>query len=281
MNQSAQRLLRTCTRERYNQTFVLVRRNFKDVLAAIAPHPSNVGLTRFVQLKEWFPRCHWENSFARNPIDAAQYCKKEGMWKERGFLTPKRQPESPSDWMQIITLIQSMPTWINVIANPSLLPLVSRNMNWARQIWEARPRLPPDLDVYAEGFKWQARFEIFLTRTKPDDRTVVYVANHSGNIGKSQFVKFMCAKHSHMMGVADDFKANCTMWEGQGVVFFDVARAQRLDYGVVEKLKDGVLIQTKYEIIYKSHGTPHIVIFSNRDPDVARLSADRFVAPLR
>ena len=48
------------------------------------------------------------------------------------------------------------------------------------------------------------------------------------------------------------------------------------DWPSIEEVKNGTMVQTKYEVLAKAHATPHLFIFSNHAPNLAKLSADRW-----
>ena len=256
--------------------------------AAGTPHLQ--GYTEFKEykcrvstLKGWFGnRVHFEPRYG-TPVEAAEYCKKDGIFRERGSLSWKqtnamRKNNAHEFIAHCIHLIQTSPTWMDVLLNPEISAYVSNKMQWAKQIYDGRPRYIKELNTAAPGYRWQARFQLFLTCTAPDDRTVIYVYNPDGNIGKTRFVTFMCAKYGHMMGQNNDAKSNASLWEGQKVVFFDIPRSKpNVDWACVESLKNGMLVQTKYDVIIKVYPSPHLVMFSNAMPDFNQLSADRWL----
>ena len=79
-----------------------------------------------------------------------------------------------------------------------------------------------------------------------------------------------------MLGVPGELRSNSSLWNGQQVVLFDVARSQTLNYAVIESIKNGLLIQTKYEVMVKSYDSPHVIIFANTPPLMGSLSEDRW-----
>ena len=57
---------------------------------------------------------------------------------------------------------------------------------------------------------------------------------------------------------------------------------QAFDYAAMEKIKDGLFFNTKYESVMKYRLKPaHVIVFANGDPQRDRLAADRWdVRPL-
>jgi len=127
------------------------------------------------------------------------------------------------------------------------------------------------------GFKWQARFRHFFNSVPSDDRTVHYVFDATGNKGKSKFARKMCADDNWMYAPVNDQKSCASLWEGQKGVIFDTARSRgEPNYEIIEELKNGVMVQTKYEVQYKAYDAPHLLIFSNVAPTIRKLSVDRW-----
>jgi hypothetical protein len=149
-------------------------------------------------------------------------------------------------------------------------------MAWARSVFECRPRLPMILNMETPGFWWQKRVLLFLQQTKPDDRTVIWIHEPIGNRGKTKFCAFLCRNFGYLIG-ANDHKSDCSLWDGQAVVLVDLARcAGKVSYASLEMYKNGMCLQTKYEVLVKAYETPHLVVFSNEPPNLAMLSRDRW-----
>ena len=53
---------------------------------------------------------------------------------------------------------------------------------------------------------------------------------------------------------------------------------KKVSYESIEMFKDGVLVQTKYEVVPKVHPSPHLFVFANWEPadPEGRLTADRW-----
>lgn len=64
----------------------------------------------------------------------------------------------------------------------------------------------------------------------------------------------------------------------QDIVIFDFAREQeeRVNYHCIEKFKDGLMWSPKYNSKTKIFRPPRVLVFSNFEPDVTKLSADRW-----
>jgi len=64
------------------------------------------------------------------------------------------------------------------------------------------------------------------------------------------------------------------------IFLVNVPRGQMeyLNYGVLEMLKDRMVLSPKYESSMKILlNCPHVIVFCNEDPDMSKMSADRYV----
>jgi len=241
---------------------------------------------RYNQMNSWFRRSHCEPRYG-TPEEARDYCKKEGKWRERGTISSSRMTANGSDglatyWSKILDQIQGHAHWRDVILDHELAAVTSRCMAWAKEVFNARPVQIPAINIRADGYRYQARFDLFLRKIPPDDRTVVACVDLDGNIGKTKFCKHAMVNLGALIGKAENFQATGYLYTGQPICLFDVARANstRVDWELIEKLKDGMLVNTKYECNVKTAvsptGTSHVFLFMNAYPDLSKLSLDRW-----
>jgi hypothetical protein len=136
------------------------------------------------QMKDWFPRTHWEPRYG-TPKEASDYCKKEGMWRERGTMGLARDEtgkgNAAAHWANIIDAIRSKATWRDVILDPELAQVVSRCLTWARNVYDTRPYHFRPLDIRADGYRYQARIDLFLRNIEPED------SSHYDDVGVVKF----------------------------------------------------------------------------------------------
>ena len=105
-----------------------------------------------------------------------------------------------------------------------------------------------------------------------------------GNIGKTQFSKYLCLKYNALLlsGKSADMKyAVCRHIKEVGdpyLIIIDVPRSGKdyISYGGIEEIKNGVFFSGKYESGQAIFPSPHILVFSNFPPDESCLSADRW-----
>lgn len=135
-----------------------------------------------------------------------------------------------------------------------------------------------------ELYPWQ-QFVLDLIKQEPNDRDIYWFWEPDGNIGKTSFVKHVLI-HNNDCTVVDGKVADAihgvTEMVRRGkdprVVFMDIVRTQegRISYSAIEKIKNGMFFNTKYETGMVLYDCPHVIIFANWEPDTYALSKDRW-----
>ena len=135
----------------------------------------------------------------------------------------------------------------------------------ARQILPGEPRA------------WQQQV-LDLVATEPNDRHIYWYYDPAGAAGKSMLTRHLVINEGAIVlsGRSQDMYY---AYGGQRIIIVDVPRADSLEYlnyGAIEKLKDGCFTITKYESRqYVRDHHAHVLIFSNQMPDVTNFTADR------
>lgn len=160
-------------------------------------------------------------------------------------------------------------------------------------------------------YPWQEKLRTMITQTKPDDRTVFWIFEKEGNVGKTKFSKYMCFHHkvtaspiffsSLSLGLAPfsvpsqipfytasserDVAFQVLKEQGRAAYIFDIPRTiDEKQYGsdikgvfqAIEQIKNGMVFSTKYAPERVCMSPPHVICFANFRPDLTRLSADRW-----
>jgi len=136
--------------------------------------------------------------------------------------------------------------------------------------------------VQYENVKWND-FQtelINIVNNEVDDRQVYWYYDYIGNQGKSYISKYLqLTKDVYYItgGKQNDILYG---YEGEGIVIIDLARtyADNLEhiYTIIENLKNGQYLSTKYETKQKLFSVPHIIVMANFQPDTTKLSQDRW-----
>lgn len=142
------------------------------------------------------------------------------------------------------------------------------------------------LQLY-EGCAWRDWQSDLLTlvASPPDDRTINWFWDTSGNKGKSFICKYLALAFDAIVadGKANDVY-NQILQQYQRddrsikIVCLDIPRHQieYLNYGMLEKIKNGFIYSGKYEGGKCFFRSPHVLVFANSEPDYSKWSGDRF-----
>lgn len=135
--------------------------------------------------------------------------------------------------------------------------------------------LTPDLINRRE---WQRQLLGELT-TPPDPRSIVWYTDFEGGKGKSSFADYA---RDHLKawvfttGKFADLAYLCPV--SPPICILNLCNADtEIPYTFLESLKDGCVQSTKYEPFLKRFPRPHVVVFSNFEPDLHKLKADRWI----
>lgn len=119
-------------------------------------------------------------------------------------------------------------------------------------------------------------------REEPDDRKVIWYTDLAGGAGKSAFTKYMVVHHEALAlnnaKSSDVAFALASRKKSPRCVIFNFTRSSdgRLNYAVIEAIKDGLIFSGKYESRTLVFDAPHVICFANFDPDETQLSRDRW-----
>lgn len=122
--------------------------------------------------------------------------------------------------------------------------------------------------------------------TIADDRTIFWIWDEMGNIGKSAIAKFIVIKYNAIVvdGKGSDiFNGVHNYKDEKGffpeIIIVDCPRHNigYINYGALEKLKNGLIFNGKYESKMLIFNPPHVIVFANSEPDETKYSNDRLV----
>ena len=136
---------------------------------------------------------------------------------------------------------------------------------------------------------WQkVAFDLF--QHSPNDRTVIWIYDKCGNIGKSWFQNYVEAYYGYNRIFRCDLRIKhkdvCNILKNRPLSAIDIflfndsrsIAAGNFDiYRILEDIKDGAATTSKYDNKIIKFKTPnHVMVFSNSLPDKNNLSADRW-----
>lgn len=134
-----------------------------------------------------------------------------------------------------------------------------------------------------EWKEWQKEI-LNLLEKKPDNRSIHWYYDEVGNSGKSYLTKYIYLKYKCIItnGKAQDsfnqIKTAMDKDEEPNIVIMDIPRCMKnfISFQAIEKIKDGLFYSGKYEGGICCYPPPHIIIFSNEEPELDNLSMDRW-----
>lgn len=148
---------------------------------------------------------------------------------------------------------------------------------WCYNIYIKRP-----IKIIETLYPWQ-QFVVDIIQKEPDERTVHWFWEDTGNVGKSKLAKYLVVKHNALF-IDEGKKADLmnlafnTNWDLTNILVIDIPRENinGTSYKSIEAIKNGMVCNTKYETGVKVFNSPHIIVFCNYPPDVSKLSKDRW-----
>lgn len=138
----------------------------------------------------------------------------------------------------------------------------------------------PQISLY----DWQQEIVDLIDR-EPDDRTIHWVHERRGCRGKTTLMKWIHKNRDGVVilsGRALDMKhAIVTYLETNRrhprVILINIPRSvERISYTGIEEIKDMCFFSGKYEGGMINGPSPHVVVFSNQEPDYGEMSEDRW-----
>lgn len=114
---------------------------------------------------------------------------------------------------------------------------------------------------------------------KPDNRTINWIYDKKGNQGKTEFCIYMDVKYNaHVMANGATRDLAHALPKDPKIVLLDFCRSneEKINYGVIEGIKNGYIFSGKYDSKNKKFPKPHLYVFANFLPDRNKLSEDRW-----
>lgn len=148
---------------------------------------------------------------------------------------------------------------------------------WSKNM-PAPKRVAPPQDLWLD---WQENLKQKL-QEEPDDRTVFWIWSEQGRTGKTSFCRhmiqnykdvkyFSCTKSADIVTAADEYTKT---------YLIDIPRVSSgfCPISALEQMKNGMVSEGKLkkEMVFKFFAPPHIVVFANHQPDITKLSDDRW-----
>lgn len=112
-----------------------------------------------------------------------------------------------------------------------------------------------------------------------DDRKILWYVDFKGGAGKTFLTKWLLATKNAFVARGGKVADIAYAYKNQDIVVFDFTRDKEefVNYSAIEALKDGLIASPKYESSLKvKRKTIRVICFSNFQPDLSKLSDDRW-----
>nr|QXP07654.1 MAG: replication associated protein [Arizlama virus] len=149
--------------------------------------------------------------------------------------------------------------------------------------WVYNITIPEEVNIINDLYPWQKDLMSVLLE-EPDDRTIHWIWENVGNVGKTSFSKYLCVKYDAIVlnGKSNDIfygvQQRLLNKKPLKIVIIDCPRSMMdyINYSSIEKVKDGIFFSGKYEGGMCLYNSPHVIVFANEPPKLDKMSLDRW-----
>ena len=254
------------------------------------PTPSKA---KSVRARRWC--LTWHNYTPETLATFEEYCKincvyyvlgkeltKKGIKHIQGYIEFKNQKTLTS----LVKTHPQISKWIVAKGNKSQnLTYCSKEGDFSKKL-DFKEKLKAKLLAKYDNVKWKKWQSDILNfiETVPDDRTIYWVHEELGNIGKSYLAKYIVMKYACIIAngkkdnIFNQIKLSLDEEKEPKIIILDIPRynLEYINYGCLEQLKNGMLYSGKYEGGICLFDNPHIIVFANEEPNTERMSKDRW-----
>lgn len=213
---------------------------------------------------------------ARSIADSIRYCKKDGDFIELGVAP--NGPGTRTDLEAFKTAVASGNLDMKKLRN-DYSDIVAKYPKFCHDY--VQDHIPQKTVEMFPLRPWQQALYDSLKQA-PDSRSIFFIVDVTGNTGKTWFAHYYCFLNDNAQVLLPGKKCDMcyALQPFTRVLFVDVPRAKQgefLQYDFLEDVKNGYVFSPKYESRIKHLPQCHVVVLMNEDPDLNKLSRDRYV----
>lgn len=214
-----------------------------------------------------------KGTFEQNEI----YCKKDGKTHEWG--TRKTNQGARNEMVDIKNMIFEGKEDIEILdKHPGSFIRYYRGIGKSRNIVRDRDyreeRKEDMKDVVLRDWQREAFGELMAQ----SNRQVLWIIDHKGNSGKTFLGLWLGAMHGAFEVTSGKTADIAFAYNYEDIVVFDFSRQKQefVNYAVIEDFKNGRMFSPKYESRTIRFKPKKVIVFSNWEPDLTKLSEDRW-----
>lgn len=134
-------------------------------------------------------------------------------------------------------------------------------------------------------YRWQQSIVDIVSVKCKDNRTINWIVDKDGNIGKSCLAKYLYHKYKIPIlpyAKAADLLNYVSKNMGKLAYMFDLNRTKPTDftsndiYSTLESIKNGMIFNGKFQTELDTMDPPHVWVFANFHPNQNKLTSDRW-----
>lgn len=230
---------------------------------------------RLTAMKKINPTIHWEPAKGTQKQNKT-YCSKENQVEEWG--EPVGQG-SRSDLHRLFDLAVSNSTDLEMAET---LPKAHAQFHeWASRVryLSREKRVQQELSEQYKDWKpreWQK--DVIERLTAQTSRQVTWCVDATGGSGKTELGNYLEATKEAFVVTNGKTADISYAYDYQPIVVFDWPRdmEERVPYSLIEMFKNGRIFSGKYKSKSKRFKSPKVLIFTNFEPELGKLSHDRW-----
>lgn len=236
---------------------------------------------RFNAVRSLLPRAHIEPTRAKSVV-AAEYCKKELDFDEYGSIGHQGERTDLKEliaWGDQFCVEHGYPATEGDVAQayPEAVVKFPRLVH----LFELRAPTPILRPADSDLHSWQSAV-LDEVMEEADDRKIKFFVDYEGGKGKT-FLQQMMVSHRpdqvQCLGVCkrDDMAHMVDVRKSVFCINVPRGTMSHLQYPILEMLKDRMICSPKYNSTMKIlRQVPHVLVFCNEDPDMDKMSMDRY-----